>query len=50
MSHFRSDDTPTFIRAMRTDADLTQVEFARRVGLRQPSLVQTESDARPVSE
>ena len=50
MSRFRSDDAPTLIRAARADAGLTQVELARRAGLRQPSLAQMESGARPVSE
>ena len=50
MSRFRSDDAPAVIRAARADAGLTQLELARRAGLRQPSLAQMESGTRPVSE
>ena len=49
MGRFRCDDAPALIRAARADAGLTQLELARRAGLRQSSLAQMESGTRAVS-
>ena len=49
MGRFRCDDAPALIRAARADAGLTQLELARRAGLRQSSLAQMESGTRTVS-
>ena len=49
MGRFRCDDAPALIRAARADAGLTQLELARRAGLRQSSLAQMELGTRTVS-
>lgn len=49
MGRFHAENPGELIREARRDAGLTQTELARRAGLRQPSLAQTESGARNVS-
>ncbi|MGO2859565.1 MAG: helix-turn-helix domain-containing protein [Brevibacterium sp.] len=49
MARFQADDPGELIRSARLDAGLTQVELARKAGLRQPSLAQMEAGVRNVS-